>query len=403
MKSSKKSRRRNAPPKTAAPTSPNAASADDVQPLFEPELLAAAHALPELADTTVIGHDAPATDNAGTDTHALAKFNELAHGTSSLEVLDHEHALATVPGEHVDTHVGTPESVGPHERADHRGQPTELVIDERGPRVEPPQPLEPSQHLEPLQHREPPHHVLTASGSAYDPGTERPVDPAVEKAVAHERDALADAHRVVEIFGGEREREPAANKRLAAEKAREGDPTIDRHASGRAVDAAYAHEVLAKAKEIEHQLEDHLESEALDRAAARRQPSVGDSERAEMASDRAHIAEVEPVPTTNAELHRERVLFVGGAAWVVGGLAGVVLGILALARIGRPLVLLEVAFLATAVSILASSIANGARVGVHARARREDDARDVDDALAQPPHALHGRGSEQRRDVELHR
>jgi hypothetical protein len=88
---------------------------------------------------------------------------------------------------------------------------------------------------------------------------------------------------------------------------------------------------------------------------------------------------------------------------VVGGLAAVVLGILAVAGVARPFVLVEVAFLAVGVAILVSSIANGARLVGHDVQERDDadeGARDVDDAIAQPP-GLHARASE--RGVELHR
>jgi hypothetical protein len=133
---------------------------------------------------------------------------------------------------------------------------------------------------------------------------------------------------------------------------------------------------------------------------------------------RATIAEVEPVPTTNAELHRERALFASGAAWVVGGLAAVVLGILAITGVARPFLLVEVALLVAAASILVSSLANGARLlarrevrddaatgaragaGADGRAAAGEDERDLDDAVAQPQ-GLHASASD--RSVELHR
>lgn len=288
MKKSTKTRRRKPMPRRAPANTP---PPSDVEPLFEPEALAAVHANPELADTTVIGRDVDAT--------------------------------------RIETPVAT--------------------------------------------------------------------DETIEKALEHEREAFADAHHLVDKLGGAPE--PAANKKLAAEKAREGDPTIDRHAGKRVIDAAYRHEVVARANELQHELEHHLESEALDREE---RPLSNERRHAteEPENKRAKISEVEPVPTTSDELHRERALFAGGAVWVVGGLAAVVLGILAVAGVARPFVFVEIAFLVTGVSILVSSLANGARLFARreVREQEEDEARDVDEAM---PPALHARASDRR--VELHR
>jgi hypothetical protein len=346
------------------------------------------HKLDDALAAHPIAHRASTNDAGAVDTneHALAKYNELAHGTNALEAVGHEHAVAGQ--EHVDTHVGSSE----HElEIDKRVSANERAI-ERDLQLR-----ASSNSAKHVAHDEEPHHVLAADGSVYEPEPHLHVDQPVEKGIRHERDALADAHRLVVKLGDDSE--PAPNKKLAAEKVREGDPTVDRLAGARDIDAAYQHEVVAKAEELEH----HLESEVLDREHPRG-PEGHTNER-----KRATIAEVEPVPTTSDELHRERALFLGGAAWVVGGLAAVVLGILAVAGVGRPFVLVELAFLVAGVSILVSSLANGARVlAAHdLREHREHreheanaDARDIDDAIAQPP-SLHARASERR--VELHR
>ena len=376
-----------------------------------------------------IEHRAPVDERATDKTdrkaneadHALVPYNELAHGSNALEVIDHEQALA--PPQHVDTHVNGHVATRVSEHVDtHAGElPHDLEVDthveanERAIARD----LELRASAPPLEHIDDAipsidkpsglvtdeaaqeHHVLMADGSQYKP--EPHTDVAVAKGLEHEREALANAQHIVEMIAGEPEpaadMEPAANKKLEAEKAREGDPTIDRRAGAAALDVAYQSEVVAKALELEHQLDHHLESEALHEQERKEQPKLGDE--APRENKRDTIAEVEPVPTTSAEIHRERALFAGGAAWVVGGLAAVVLGVLALAGVARPFVLIEIAFLVAAASILVSALMNGARLAAsHPVHEHDHDDDDVDDAIDQPP-ALHARARERR--VELHR
>ncbi len=394
--------------------------------------------------------------------HALAKFNELAHGTNALEVVGHDRSLAPVEhvdsqvdervrthvGTHLDTHVGAHVDTTTHDREvdahveaneraiardlDLRANANTLKHDEELPSVDKLSALVETKehHVLVTDDETKQRHVLMADGSAYNP--EPRIDETVQKGLKHEREALADARHIVEKVAGEAEpaeaaeaatveAEMAENKKLAAEKVREGDPTIDRRDGAAALDAAYQSEVVAKALELRHQLDHHLESEALHeeerklahhederaahdeelRALANRDPSSRESRESRESRDnkRVKVAEVEPVPTTSEEIHRERALFAGGAAWVVGGLAAVVLGILALAGVARPFVLVEIAFLVAGASILVSSLLNGARViASHQDAEREGD--DVDDAVAQQA-ALHAHARERR--VELHR
>jgi hypothetical protein len=367
------------------------------------------HKLDDALAARPIEHRASATDRIDSDEHALAKYNELAHGTNALEAVGHVQALATIArDEHIATHVGPSDT---HTRADERDIEIDTHVRANEHAIERDLQLRANAsasgnvtaHATGETHDandEAPHHVLTADGSVYRPAAEAHIDDTVAKGLAHERDALADARDIVDMVDGGHEQ--AANKKLAAEKAREGDPTVDRRGGASDIDAAYQREVVAKANEIQHELEHHLESEALDRE---HRPRSADDEHVASENKRARIAEVEPVPTTNDELHRERALFVGAAVWVIGGLAAVVLGILAVAGLARPFVLVEIGVLVAAVSILVSSIANGARLLARHDEEQadnddDDDARDLDDAVTQGP-ALHARASD--RSVVLHR
>jgi hypothetical protein len=339
------------------------------------------HKLDDALAAHPIEHPAHAKERIESDEHALTKYNELAHGMNALEVVGGEHAL--VREEQVDTHVGSSEpavreshTVGEEKRVDTHVGSSEPVVRE-----------------------------------SHTVGEEKRVDTHVgsSEPVVRESHALREKKRVDTHVGSS---EPVVRESDALREKKR----VDTHVGSSEPVVRESH-TLGEEKRVDT----HVGSSGRPHSIAQRH--AGENKR-------ATIAEVEPVPTTNAELHRERALFASGAAWVVGGLAAVVLGILAITGVARPFLLVEVALLVAAASILVSSLANGARLlarrevrddaatgtgagagagaragaragaGADGRAAAGEDERDLDDAVAQPQ-GLHASASD--RSVELHR
>lgn len=196
-----------------------------------------------------------------------------------------------------------------------------------------------------------------------------------------ERQALADArelpHALEVVAKQPDERTPRDSRgdELAAEEER-----------------AREREAIEKAKELQHELQRHLLSherehehadvQLRDEQAEHAHEQLRD-EQAEHAADvhaatpdieadvqkRRELPAVEPIPVSRETVRQHPGLYLGAAVWFVGGLASVVLGIIAVAGVGHAFTIVETAILVAGLSLVAGSIGKLGDAGRHAHDR----------------------------------